>query len=234
MGTVLAMKRVTVLLLATLGCCSIFLSACGSQEVQPIRQTISLFATQLKSGGAKPADVRAQLTPAVVASVVQPFLLVEVPQTKAIATMALFYRRGNVEDWRDAEGAGLVLKDNILTATRGLGADLHDAQVSGLEGALAAGGGTTERLYRRLDGENRIIQAQYACVVSSMFELEQVDLIAKKIAAQRMVETCSPANHEGLSIQNEYWLDVADRKIWKSRQWLNEQSGYVVITHLVR
>lgn len=210
------------------------LTACSNQGTQPLSQAFGALTAQLQAVGTPAADARSQLSPPVVGAVKQPFLLAELPVRQASASMTLFNRRGDIEDWRGADGTSVVLDHDILIATRGLGADLFAAQAPQLRSALAGASGTIQREHRYLDGENRPFSHAYTCVITASGGREAVDLIARKVATERLVETCKADKSDSKGFTNEYWIGLADGQIWQSRQWVSNALGSLLIQHLVR
>lgn len=68
--------------------------------------------------------------------------------------MALFGGNGDVQTWKLADGVSLSFLDAVLFSSRGLGADLMSADVSGTRAMLAGDGSARHiRLHSYLDGE---------------------------------------------------------------------------------
>ena len=213
--------------------CALGLSACGNSDAQSLGQIAGAIATQITSDAPDADDVRAQLTPAVVAAVEEPFLLVSLPARDASATFRLFANIDGRTDWRGSDGISVVTAQDIVVATRGLGADLFLAEAAGLRNALAIGSGTIARHHSHLDGENREIVQQYQCNVS-VAGVETVDLIARIVATRRIDEACQPTGRDGEAFTNNYWIGIDDGLIWQSNQWISDDIAYIMIQHLKR
>ena len=210
------------------------LAGCSSDGNSRSVDALRKIAAQAASvGDTEGRDARAVLTPEIVAAATEPYLLVDIPSRQASATRALFHRRGPVQDWRGADGISLVLRDDVLIATRGLGPDLFAADPVPPQVLRAAGPGPYARAFRHLDGENREVVSSYSCSLAPG-GTAQVDLIARNRATRRVVETCTPATPGGAQVVNEYWIGTSDDLIWKSKQWVGESVGYVTLSHLVR
>jgi hypothetical protein len=163
MGAVLAMSMMLFSQCRPLGllAVSLVLTACGNTGAQPLGQVASAVVAQMTTETSDADDVRARLTPSVVAAVQEPFLLVSLPARDASATLRAFATVDGRTDWRGSDGIAFVMADDILIATRGLGADLFLAEAAGLRMALANGSGAVTRRHRLLDGENREVVAEY-------------------------------------------------------------------------
>jgi hypothetical protein len=208
------------------------LAGCSSSGPWPLRDTIRTISTQIANSDPAARDARAVLTPAWVDAVEEPFLLVDLPSRQASATRALFAQRGPVQDWRGADGIAVILHDDVLMATRGLGADLLGADPVPRDVLRAAASGPYARQYRHLDGENREVVTAFTCRLRQSGQ-DTVDLIARQVAARRVIETCTPQS-DGPAVINEYWFGLADGVIWKSKQWVGESVGYATLSHLKR
>lgn len=99
-------------------------------------------------------DPRSVLTRAMLNRQGQPTLLAELPKLSVSATMALFGRNGDVQTWKSADGVSLSFLDGVLVSSRGLGADVMSADVSGTRAMLAGDGSARHiRLHSYLDGD---------------------------------------------------------------------------------
>lgn len=217
-----------VLIYAVLG---LGLAACGTAGDQPLGQLASAAISQVTNKSADAGDVRAQLTPAAVAAVQEPFVLVSLPARQASATLRIFANVDGRIDWRGNDGISIVTTDDIVIATRGLGADLFLAEAAGLRSALVKGTGTITRRHTLLDGENRESIVQYDCTIS-VTGMETVDLIARKSVSKKMTETCRQQDGAGVSFTNQYWIGFADELMLQSKQWINDDIGYLIVQHI--
>lgn len=212
---------------------SLVLNACGNTGAQPLGQVASAVVTQLTTATSDADDVQTQLTPAVVAAVQEPFLLVSLPARNASATLRAFAAFDGRTDWRGGDGIAFVLADDIIIATRGLGADLFLAEAPGLRMALADRSGAVTRRHSHLDGENREVVAEYACTIA-VTGIETIDLIARNVQTEKVTETCLPVTKDGQAFINSYWIGVSDRLIWQSEQWISHDIAYALIRHIKR
>jgi hypothetical protein len=233
MGTVLAMKIFKPFrIAAALGFVASLL-ACSSVGPNPLVESFRTIGTQLTNRDPAARDVRAVLTPAIVAANRQPHLLVELPSRQASATRFLFNQRGPIQDWRGQDGISLTLHNDVLIRTRGLGADLFAADPMPANSLQDPNTMHYSRTYRHLDGENREILTHYQCSLAQGSRAS-VDLIARHVATMSVVETCKTVDPGASDIRNEYWIGTADSITWKSKQWVSESVGYATLYHLVR
>lgn len=209
------------------------LTACSSEGESVLLQSARNLGTVFTKTDRSAFDARAALSPAMVAAVTQPYLLVEVPWRQASATMNIVSQRRGVQDWRGEDQISIILQDDVLISTRGFGPDLFGADPLP-SGALRAARLTPYmRSFRYMDGENRLIVNTYRCALSAA-GTEPVDLIDRQVETRRINETCHDLERAGIGITNSYWLGTEDNQVWKSKQWVSESVAEVTLYHLVR
>lgn len=216
MGTVLAMKRAIrtagLILAAT-----VTLSGCGALDA-------------LRQGGA-PADPRVGLTRAALQEYGRPVLYVRLPRSGTAALLDPVGRNGDVVTWQAPGRISLSLDSGVLTATRGMGADLMSAELGDtrkmLVGTPAASG--YARLYGHLDGEHRPVFKSFLCRPVER-TLVTITLVGQSHRVTRIAEACTSPD---MTVINSYWRG-SDGMIWKSRQWVSPDIGYVETERLNR
>ncbi|OZB16834.1 MAG: hypothetical protein B7X55_07260 [Rhodobacterales bacterium 34-62-10] len=210
------------------------LASCSSDGSRPLEDAYRSISTLL-AGGRDPSaqDARALLTPEFITAIKVPYLLAELPSRQASATRLLFSQSGTVQDWRGPDGISVVLNDDVLIGTRGLGADLFAADPIPVANWRLGPAGSYDRVYRHLDGENREVRSSYSCRFSDG-GVEQVDLISREVTTRRLVETCTPFQPDVLPVVNTYWIGIEDNIVWKSKQWVSSSVASIIISHLVR
>lgn len=210
------------------------LASCSSDGGTPLVDAYRSISTQLAAGRDPAArNARALLTPEFVAAIKVPYLLAELPSRQASATRLLFGQSGAVQDWRGPDGISVVLNDDVLIGTRGLGSDLFAADPIPVANWRLGPAGSYDRVYRHLDGENREVRSSYRCRFSDGGE-EQTDLISREVSTRRLVETCTPFQPNEPPIVNTYWIGIEDNIVWKSKQWVSSSVASIIISHLVR
>ncbi|MGL5008375.1 MAG: YjbF family lipoprotein, partial [Paracoccaceae bacterium] len=114
-------------------------SACGTESqnpaVQVVRGVASLFQPGINAPPPGPDDL---LTRDVIDQVTVPYGMIGIERRGAYASMTLAGQNGPFESWVTSDGAGVVLREDILTGTKGLGADLQTAVVTGVSAAIAS------------------------------------------------------------------------------------------------
>ncbi|MBK1634121.1 YjbF family lipoprotein [Rhodovulum adriaticum] len=183
-----------------------------------------------RSAGPAP-DARAQLTRAALQEQGHPVMYVALPAMGTSALLAPSGRNGDVTTWSQANTVSLSFEAGILTATRGLGADMMSAELSGTRAMM--NGASPERGYPRhigyLDGEYRQRFRGYLCKPGTRAG-ETITIMDQPHRVTRIEERCT--SPEG-GFTNVYWRG-ANGTTWKSRQWISPEIGYLETELLVR
>ncbi len=124
--------------------------------------------------------------------------------------------------WAGASGYTVAYDDGMLVATRGLIDDLMAADTSQSRAALRQGGGRAKRVHEMLDDRDRIVRAEFDCVIEPE-AAERIDLGARQVEARRFHENCEGS---ALIFDNYYWLDPQGG-ILASRQFVTQTVAYL-------
>lgn len=135
------------------------------------------------------------------------------------------------DQWHSAAKIGFTFKDGLLTATRGLGGDLMNADVEQSLARLRSGSSEpATRVHRYLDGENNIITLRFVCTFERKGQ-ERIDIAGTVHTTIVSHETC---NTSDLTLKNTYWTDPRDGFVWKSEQWISTFVGDLTFQRLIR
>lgn len=162
-----------------------------------------------------------------------PTILVDIEVTRNYASLFQISQNGQHAVFLSADNKTITFSKGLLTATRGLGADLYAADVSQTRAAIAGGAsGTvaTTRVHKVLSGDDRVVATRYACALTD-HGIEPVVSIHKEFRLRRYVETCRLDGAEVFA--NTYWVDPATKVMWTSRQWVSPLAGYFRIDVLI-
>lgn len=160
----------------------------------------------------------------------QPTLLAELPDLSVRATLARSGHNADVQTWRSADGVSLSFREGILVSSRGLGADLMSADVSGTRAMLSGEiRGYYVRLHSYLDGEYQTVFRAYQCHRGSA-QAERIVVFDRAHDTTRTEEICHTSDD---ILTNLYWVG-SDGFVWKSKQWVSRQAGYVLTEQLIR
>lgn len=208
------------------------LAACASDTAEETSTSILVAAAvsvkDSVTGGAKSGTSGAGigLTRATLANVVTPVDLVTIERTGAQALIAKIAINRDVETWSSVDNKTLSMRGGVVLATRGLGDDLMSASVPQVA-RLQQVGPTYQRAHVVLDGEDKPVTSQFNCSTASNGP-ETITVVERSYSTVRLTERCLGAT-SGFS--NDYWFDLGG-KLRRSRQWISESVGHVVIEHL--
>ncbi|SLN15458.1 hypothetical protein AQS8620_00285 [Aquimixticola soesokkakensis] len=226
---------------AALVICGGLLAACGndrgvSQNREALLEITGLVKTavQNKLSGAPEAPAPDAVDPAqAVAAAMQavpdvPLILAMMESSGATSVMGVYNVNGRDVTWVTQAKQTLTLRDGVLVATRGLGGDLMSLEEGSLVSLLKARrGGTVQKTYRFLDGEDNTARLPLTCQVEVQ---GREHVVSGEVSAQTTVmrETCETG---GAPITNVYWVDGAGRVV-QSFQWASSYVGNVIIRQL--
>lgn len=193
-----------------------------------------LAATAMLSGcgllqGPAPVDPRETLRRADLEAVDNPLLLAVLPEKGVFASLMPLVRKGDTLTWVTADGVTLAFENGVLIGSRGLGDDLMGGDANGTASAIAGGPTRYARRYGYLSGDNQWIALQFQCEVTARQD-ETIVIVEHRQATRRTEERCSG---EDLIVKNSYWAG-SDGLVWKSKQWVGPEVGYLETERLVR
>jgi hypothetical protein len=223
MGEVLAMIRAPALLLAA----TAWLAACGNDEADQSSVDLLLDVLPLPSEQEEAVpDARAVLTPALLAGSPTSVLLA-VPRIRGVGyTLIPQAVNGDAVQWIDAAGGAMIRRDGILIGTRGLGFDLHTAEIAALSAALRSGGARDVlRVNRVLTGDNEIVVRRYLCDVVPV-RRETLDIYGRRDSTTVYEERCEG---DGPGFVNTFWLRD-DGLIVRAAERVSPETGIVELT----
>lgn len=178
----------------------------------------------------KGPDPRAVLTRAQLDIVDQPTLLAELPMLEVAATLALSGQNAKVSTWASGDQASLSFQNGVLVATRGLGPDLMSADIAGTMSMLATGRlEYYPRYVSYLDGEYQTQYRVFQCKRTASTR-DRTVIFDRSHNTTRIEETCTTP---GRTVTNIYWTGP-DGFVWKARQWVSADAGYLWTERLVR
>ena len=139
--------------------------------------------------------------------------------------------KGDVTVWFTTDLSQLVTRNGLVTGTRGLGSDIVSSSYAQTLSAIASGEGTAQRRLNVTNDLDQSIQVSMSCQIRTV-GTETLEIVELTFATRHLRETCT---YTGGTIENDYWVDSRDsRKIWKSRQWLGPEMGWIKLRLLGR
>jgi len=210
------------------------LSACASnKDIQPMPQIMLEAAKSIVAKkpdtNAQRAEVQALTRKQFIGAGNTPMILVDIETTQQYATLAQIATNGAYDTYQSADRKSLTFTGGLLSASRGLGADLISLDNAQTQAALAAPSKdpvTTIRTHRYLNGEYQTVAVVFMCQLNNLGK-EQVTSIHQNFSVLHFVENCRSEQDQPLQYTNSYWLDSKDKVMWKSRQWVGETIGYL-------
>lgn len=171
------------------------------------------------------------LDPALIAGQTVPIIGAYTEGTQALAGLYSIGISNGVQSWRTADNAGLSMTSSgVLVSSRGLGADLHAAEVQQTAALIAAGrAGTAQRRHAYLDGISRQQTVTLTCTVQPM-GAETLVLNGRSLNTLRFDESCAGDGH---SFVNRYWRDAGGPLIRQSSQWVSPAAGMLHVQRLI-
>jgi hypothetical protein len=193
-----------------------FLASCGSTQTdQPLLlQALAGLSPPGESAAAAPnvEQMKAALTPEILARLNVPVILVQVPERDAVALLTKVGTNQGIDTYLSTDGISISLRDGLIVATRGLGFDLMRVDTEQPLAAITAPPQTILRAYDHLDGENHLISVIYECAYV-------------EISLRQTKETCSSPQQR---FENVYQRNQTG-KIMNSRQWVSHQIGWIIV-----
>ncbi len=219
-------RRHGIALLAALA----LLAGCGSDDqstgkAKLLRDTLGAV---LQRGEAKPVGAQdLGLTRAALAGVSTPLALATVEATGASALIAPFGRNNGVVTWSSTDKKTLAMRDGVLVATRGLGADLMSS-VAPTAAQIGRGAGSHERVYFHIDGLDQTVRSQFRCTLATQ-GAKIITVVERNYATNLVQERCEGPTG---AFTNEFWVENGTF-IRQSRQTVDQKLGKVQIQRII-
>ena len=211
------------------------LAACGNdpQRVQYGAIAKSLSARIGGAGkAAKPqVDPALLLTPTVLQAIPGPVMVVQVEKDGRAGPMLPIVTNGTVTTWRSPDKIAVNLEAGLVISTRGFSHDLLSAEVSESLALIASGqAGPASRIHRHLGREDQVETTAWTCSVSAG-KPGLLTVTGTEHPVRPMREACTGSAG---AIENRYWVGLRDGIIWRSRQWVSPEIGYLVLQNVAK
>lgn len=220
MGPVLAVRQAICIGAAL----SVLLSGCGDYDPSVLKRSAGAITGVFKKPEppqtTTPAQLRARLTPELLANEPRDLLIVTVQNTNVTALLTQTGQNGATRTYATPDGTTLSLTNGVLVASRGLGFDLMstDSQKTLVSLSDRTSDETYNRRYIHLDGENQNTVTQLRCILGPQGDQGV------------LLERCSGVER---TIENSY-VRASDGRPAASRQWVSPQTGYLLFEHVLR
>ena len=155
----------------------------------------------------------------------QPIILLSSLDGKNTASLVALGNYKNILTWVSADGISVSFLNGILIATRGYSQDLMESQQNGI-GTLFTGNTKTRlKKYRYLNGENEYKELTFSCTIIEKTNTPSV-FLALTLETTKFTEICKAA---ATTHTNEYYVLPNTSIILKSKQWISEANGSILI-----
>ena len=208
---------------------ALLLTGCGN-DFEPSSNN-AMLKSLTSSGLAQMTAGRSAVEPmsrARLAEVVTPVMLMTIERSGVEVLIAEVETNRGVETWSSVDDVTISLRNGVIVATRGFGADLMAASVPSVSQGSGSGQDHTRR-HSTLNGEDQPIETAFTCRFTNA-GVKTVDIVEINYPLTHIIESCAAG---GVSFQNEYWIG-SDQKIRKSRQWISPEAGILTIEDVRR
>lgn len=134
-----------------------------------------------------------------------------------------FSIRSDVVIWAAGDGAQLVMRGGLVTATRGVGRDLASSDYAATLSALAQRSGTSNRRLFLRNDEGGQDQLTLRCETRDLGPAT-IEVVERAYNTRHVRESCRVG--EG-NVENDYWIEAKTGVIRQSRQWLGPALGHL-------
>lgn len=201
------------------------LAACSGgtgQERGQVSTLIDIRETVKASRAAKNAP-RAQVTREVIDQIGLPLLEIEVAKRGVTGYFLEHSKRDPVMVWRANDGGQVVVRNGLVTGTRGIGNDLLSSSYAATLQGIHNGAGLAQRRY---DLQNGLGSGDVLVLDCSFAKLghETLNLYGLSYRTRHVQETCVAKT--GDRITNDYWIEPQSALIRQSRQWISPEIGH--------
>ena len=155
----------------------------------------------------------------------QPIILLSSIDGKRTATLVALGNYKNKLTWVSADGISLSFKDGVLIATRGYSQDIMESKHENFNTLFNLSTKSLNKTYRYLDGQNEYNEVSFSCSISFKKHISSkvLDLTLK---TTELTEICTSGES---SHTNLYYLLPGTKIVLKSKQWVSEPNGYIII-----
>jgi hypothetical protein len=136
-------------------------------------------------------------------------------------------RKGNRSTYTSATRRSIVLKEGVIVQTQGIGGDLATSQHETYD--LRNSGTVFTKTHSYLGGDNQIQSVAFRCV-RQVRPTDFFGLREKRRLLTPVDEVCS---NKDQTHQNIYFLYPNTGTVFRSRQWVSDQIGYLRVEQIL-
>ena len=155
----------------------------------------------------------------------QPIVLLSSLDGRKTATLVALGNYKNKLTWVSADGISVSFINGILIATRGYSQDLMESQHNVLNILFTRNIKTRTKKYRYINGENQYWELKFNCTLSAKTNTQSV-FLSMTLETTKFTEICQAGS---VSHTNEYYVLPGTNIVLKSKQWISETNGSIII-----
>ena len=155
----------------------------------------------------------------------QPIILLSSLDRKLAATLVVLGDYKSKLTWVSADGISVSFSNGILIATRGYSQDLMESSHNDLDILFKSPFRSHSKTYRYLNGKNEYNEFNFSCTVNAKPNITS-SFLDLELKTTKFIERCESGN---ISHVNEYYVLPKTNIVLKSKQWISEANGYIII-----
>ena len=155
----------------------------------------------------------------------QPIISLSSLDGRRRATLIALGNYKNKLTWVSADGISVSFKDGVLIATRGYSQDLMESKHENLNTIFNLSTKSHNKTYRYLDGQNEYNELSFSCSISLKKNIS-AQILDLNLKTTELTEICTSNK---ISHTNLYYLLPGTKIVLKSKQWVSETNGYIII-----
>ncbi|WP_417718772.1 YjbF family lipoprotein [Salipiger sp.] len=221
------MNGKTILRTAAVLASCLVLGACGNDPYRG--NSFEVLYDSLFKGDAAPQPVTAAQIAQVMAATDLPMAFVNIEERKAQTVLIRIETNGPYGTYATADRKNMVMRNGMITSTRGLGDDLMSTDVDAVLSLVrkrTTGNAVYIQRFLRSDDATRVLT--YRCGVEPD---KSVD-VAMGLVRGRATEVIVACESEDGPPFVDYYVVDGSGEILASRQWLGVTTGYVAMHRL--
>ena len=135
---------------------------------------------------------------------------------------------GSFSTWGSPDRRTITERQGLITASRGLGADLMSADVSdSLRLVRTRKAGQASRKHIYLDGQNKEVETRFTCTIATTGQ-QRIAIGEISTTVTTVAERCKGGS---ASFENTYQVAPSGQVV-QSRQWLGPVNGFLTVQKL--
>lgn len=207
------------------------LAACSGGSGNNRGQLASLIEIResVKAQRAAANAPKTQVTRALIEEIDAPLLEVELQSRNITGYFFLHAVRAPVQVWRANDSGQIIVRNGLVTGTRGVGNDLVSSDYAQTLSAISHGVGVAARRYDLRNG----LGEQDTVLMTCSFEtvgLQTIEIYERTYQTRHIRERCESEDTE--AFVNDYWVERKSGLIRQSSQWISPILGHFVLRFL--